>query len=369
MNSSKHTLLPEIDRPGYSAPLHAIALLTAAATFPLIFMGGLVTTKGAGLSVPDWPNSYGYNMFLFPPSQWVGGIFYEHVHRLMASVVGFCAIGLTVAAWRWESRRWARWLCTGVLGMVIFQGVLGGLRVVLVQLNLAIVHACTAQAFFCLAVLAVIVTGRWWLEAPDRSGAEGGAVGRRLVAIAVVTVGVIYSQLMIGAVMRHYQAGLAIPGVSAYGHWFPPISGAGLAAVNQQRAWQYHMGPVTLAQLWLNMGHRLGAGLVSVAILTLGMTVLELFGSVKALVRPVCLLGVLLVTQVTLGVLTIYFRKPADVTSAHVAVGALVLATAFVIAVRAMRLYSLAFRGNPAPVSAGGRSGAWDAGSLAVVGG
>src|SRR6185503_1148618 len=89
--------------------LHRIALLTAVATFPLIFMGGLVTSHGAGMSVPDWPNSYGYNMFTFPPSQWVGGIFYEHTHRLMGSLVGLFATFLFMIAWGFgrsaESRR------------------------------------------------------------------------------------------------------------------------------------------------------------------------------------------------------------------------------------------------------------------------
>ena len=93
-------------------------------------MGGLVTSHGAGMSVPDWPNSYGYNMFTFPPSKWVGGIFYEHTHRLMGTVVGMLSIALTIAAWKLESRRWVRWLAAAILGAVIFQGVLGGLRVV-----------------------------------------------------------------------------------------------------------------------------------------------------------------------------------------------------------------------------------------------
>src|SRR5436305_7836868 len=78
--------------------LHRLACLTALASFPLIFMGGLVTSHHAGMSVPDWPNSYGYNMFLFPPNQWVGGILYEHTHRLMATVVGFLSVVLTLWA-------------------------------------------------------------------------------------------------------------------------------------------------------------------------------------------------------------------------------------------------------------------------------
>src|SRR5260221_8573839 len=108
--------------PPYIRSLHVIALLTATATFPLIFMGGLVTSHQAGMSVPDWPNSYGYNMFLFPPRLWIGGILYEHTHRLMATVVGFCSIILVLIAWTCGERRgWVKWLATAVLGAVIFQ--------------------------------------------------------------------------------------------------------------------------------------------------------------------------------------------------------------------------------------------------------
>src|SRR3954471_4903608 len=99
----------------YSPTLHRLAVLTAVATFPLIFMGGLVTSHGAGMSVPDWPNSYGYNMFTFPPSKWVGGIFYEHTHRLMGTVVGMLSIALVVVAWSVDVRRSVRLLCTAVL--------------------------------------------------------------------------------------------------------------------------------------------------------------------------------------------------------------------------------------------------------------
>src|SRR4051812_27385078 len=150
----------------YHRGLHIIALLTACATFPLIFMGGLVTSHQAGMSVPDWPNSYGYNMFLFPPKLWIGGILYEHTHRLMGTVVGMLSIALAATAWKLEERRWARWLAYSVLLAVIFQGILGGLRVVLVKLDLAVVHACFAQAFFCLAAAMSVVTSKWWHAQP-----------------------------------------------------------------------------------------------------------------------------------------------------------------------------------------------------------
>src|ERR1051325_4544681 len=113
----------------YNRPLHILAMLTACATFPLIFMGGLVTSHGAGLAVPDWPNSYGYNMFLFPPRLWIGGVFFEHHHPLMGTVVGMLSIALTIVAWKTEDRAWIRWLASAVLGAVILQGIFGGLRV------------------------------------------------------------------------------------------------------------------------------------------------------------------------------------------------------------------------------------------------
>src|SRR3954453_20760432 len=190
----------------YSPILHRLALLTAVATFALIFMGGLVTSHAAGMSVPDWPNSYGYNMFTFPPSKWIGGIFYEHTHRLMGTVVGMLSIALTIIAWKSEPRRWVRWLCASVLGAVIFQGVLGGLRVVLVKLDLAIVHACVAQAFFCLAALTAIVTSRWWHSASALSATDENPRGAQLIALGVACLFAVYLQLIVGAAMRHYDA-------------------------------------------------------------------------------------------------------------------------------------------------------------------
>jgi cytochrome c oxidase assembly protein subunit 15 len=325
--------------------LHRIALLTVACTFPLIFMGGLVTSHHAGMSVPDWPNSYGYNMFLFPPRLWIGGILYEHTHRLMATVVGFVSIILTVIAWRVEPRRWVRWLATAVLGAVIFQGVLGGLRVVLVKLDLAIVHACFAQAFFCLSVLTAVVTSKWWIQAPNLSQSPEGPRGRRLITIAIAAVMVVYCQLMIGAIMRHYNAGLAIPDIPwAYGKLLPPMSDNALNTANRHRIWDLGLDPVTLGQIWLHFGHRVGAIIVSLTLIVLIGWIFLHHLHRRDLVLPAAALLLLLIAQLTLGLLTVYWRKPADVASLHVACGALVLATTFFIAVRAMRLYSFCFR-------------------------
>jgi cytochrome c oxidase assembly protein subunit 15 len=238
-----------------------------------------------------------------------------------------------------------RWLAAGVLGAVIFQGVLGGLRVVLVKLDLAVVHACFAQAFFCLAALTAVVTSRWWSQAPDLTRAEDAGKGRRLVALAAAAVAVVYVQLVVGALMRHYDAGLAIPDLPlAYGKALPPTDAAGLAEANALRDADPLLRHVTFAQIWLHFGHRVGAVLVTAALLAVAACVFRLRRAAVGLFTPAVLLLALVGAQVTLGVLTVLWRKPADLASAHVAVGALVLVTAFVLAVRAARLYSPALR-------------------------
>src|SRR5258708_32784395 len=112
----------EVREEGANIGLHRFALFTACCTAFLIFVGGLGTSTESGLSVPDWPTTYGWNMFLFPYSKWVGGIFYEHSHRLVASFVGFLTVVLAVWAWSKESRAWARWLSAAALGTVLLQG-------------------------------------------------------------------------------------------------------------------------------------------------------------------------------------------------------------------------------------------------------
>jgi cytochrome c oxidase assembly protein subunit 15 len=228
-----------------------------------------------------------------------------------------------------------------VLGAVIFQGVLGGLRVVMVELDLAIVHACFAQAFFCLAALMCVVTSRWWINARDLSLSASGNHGRRLIALAAACLFAVYAQLVVGATMRHYGAGLAIPDLPlAYGKVLPPTNAAQLNEVNAYRTWTLHEKPVTLAQIWLHFGHRVGAIVVSIAIVAASVLVLRRHRDQRALLRPALLMLALLVAQLTLGVLTVLMNKPADVASAHVAVGALTLVACFVLTVRAMRLYA-----------------------------
>ncbi|MDB5296547.1 MAG: cytochrome c oxidase assembly protein subunit 15 [Phycisphaerales bacterium] len=422
---------PMSPEPYYNRRLHWLALATAVATFPLIFMGGLVTTKQAGMSVPDWPNSYGYNMFLFPPNQWVGGVFYEHTHRLMGSVVGLLSLALALQAYgpaarrrprlmlgvgvvltglmsffltlilvtirggqvpnveqvfrgtartlegmaglfvvlllafvarRRDPRPAVRWVCLAVLGMVILQGVLGGLRVVLVELKLAVVHACVAQTFLCLAALAALVTSRLWdrLAPADAVGKARPAVGLGFVRLAAAAVAVVYLQLVVGATMRHYDAGLAVPDVPLhYGKVLPPTDAAGLAAANLARAASGHpdLRPVTLGQIWLHVGHRAGAVLVTVVLGVVVWRALRYPAAARpALRNPAVALVPLVLAQLTLGVLTVLLRKPADLASLHVACGALVLVTTFALAARSGRAHGWrlgSVRDEPTPEARG----------------
>src|SRR6201984_529106 len=142
--------------------LNRFAWLTCVATLLLICSGGMVTSKNVGLAVPDWPTTFGYNMFFFPISKWVGGILFEHTHRLMGSLVGFLTIILAVWIWLGDDRRWLRTFgAIAVIG-VIQQGVLGGLRVTLMKDEIGIFHACVAQAFLGLLIFIALVTTRFW---------------------------------------------------------------------------------------------------------------------------------------------------------------------------------------------------------------
>jgi cytochrome c oxidase assembly protein subunit 15 len=181
---------------------HRLALAVACATFPLIFVGGLVTSYDAGMAVPDWPNTFGYNLFLYPWETWFFGpwdLFIEHGHRLLGALVGLLTIGLVIAAWRIDARVWFRRLTVVALVGVIAQGVLGGMRVNLDEVQLAKIHGCVGPAFFALAAALSAVTSRRWREA--RAVPFDGA--SKLRRMAVSTAALAYTQLVIGAHLRH----------------------------------------------------------------------------------------------------------------------------------------------------------------------
>ena len=205
------------DRVPFAPGLHRFAVFTSAATLFLLLAGGLVTSTGSGLAVPDWPLSYG---MVFPPM--VGGIFYEHGHRIVASLVGLLTVILAVWAWRKDVRTWVGVLGLAALAAVIVEGLLGGLAVLfLLPTSVSVTHACLAQTFFCLIVVLAIVTSRSWMT-PGSALTEAARVPVRWVA--VFAAGVVYLQLVLGALVRHTESGLAIPDFPlSFGRVIPPF--------------------------------------------------------------------------------------------------------------------------------------------------
>src|SRR5436189_4873915 len=200
--------------------LNGFAWLTCVATLLLICSGGMVTSKNVGLAVPDWPTTFGYNMFLFPVSKWVGGILFEHTHRLMGSLIGFLTIILAVWLWRSEDRQWVRNLGVIALAGVILQGILGGLRVTMLKDEIGIFHACIAQAFLGLLVVIALVTSKFWQTLANQRINLQKSAPIQTLAIAVTIA--IYVQLALGAPMRHQPRDLALPDFpTANGAWTP----------------------------------------------------------------------------------------------------------------------------------------------------
>ena len=295
--------------------LHHYATLLAAASLLLIAAGALVTSTGSGLAVPDWPNTYGYFMFAFPLSKMVGGIFYEHGHRLIASVVGLLTIGLAIWLARLDARAWVRRLGWTALAAVVLQGLLGGITVLyFLPAPISIGHAGLAQLFFVLIASLALFTSPGW-----RAGYGRGTPldDRTLGRLALLLPALVYVQILIGAAMRHTGAGLAIPDFPlAFGRIVPPEWNAGIA---------------------INFAHRAGALLVAgLAAATIGHVLFHHRGR-SELTRAAVLLGALVVVQIGLGAWTVLSGRQVAVNTAHVAAGATVLATSIILALRVHR--------------------------------
>ena len=284
------TLYAPEARPASGVWLHWFAICVAVCTFCLLLAGSMVTTTGSGLAVPDWPTTYGENMFTFPPSKWVGGIWYEHVHRLIGATVGFLTIVL--CAWLWLSSlpRRVKWFGTVALVAVCIQGLLGGLTVrYMLPTWISVAHAGLAEVFFCITVsLAVVTAPRWRRGSVPSTGeiAQAEACGslsassetslKKLCTLVLVC---IYVQILLGAVMRHTHSGQAIIDFPlSYGALLPPTSDAALESINLDRVWEHDLEAVTLGQMWIHFAHRAGALVVAVAIIVLVRHVLAVLG-------------------------------------------------------------------------------------------
>lgn len=329
---------PETARPRYRWALHRFACFCGGAILFLICVGGLVTSNEAGMSVPDWPTTYGYNMFYFPVNDWVGGIFYEHSHRLDATGVGLLIIGLSV--WLcFQERVWLRWMGLGAVVLVILQGVVGGLRVVWHLDWLGIPHALLAQSFFVYVSLIALFTSCWWIEAGSPASRPGSTAPQwtgRILAIC----GLIFCQLFLGATMRHEHAGLSVSDFPlAYGQVWPKTDPASIAEYNSER-FQHDANAKATTPLYINiqMAHRVGAVLITAAILAATAAIWLTPGTAAILRRWSAVWVGLVFTQFALGVFTIWTNKAADIATTHVAVGALTLVVGSLLAAMSWRL-------------------------------
>jgi cytochrome c oxidase assembly protein subunit 15 len=290
--------------------LHRFATLLAGCTVILLAAGGMVTSTRSGLAVPDWPNTYGHFMFSFPFEKMVGGILYEHGHRMIASVVGMLTIVLAVWTWRVDERRWVRWLGVAALATVILQGLLGGLTVLLrLPAPISVGHAALAQLFFCITVSIALFTSRGW-----RTPAAPLPADVTLQVIAPLTSLLIYAQIILGATMRHREAGLAIPDFPwAYGHLVPPFWSTDIA---------------------IHYAHRVGALVVTFLLLAVAAHVLWRHRDAVLLRRPAVLMIVLVLMQLTLGAFVVLTGLQPIVNTAHLVNGALLLAASVVLSLR-----------------------------------
>ena len=314
--------------------LHRFAMLTAVCTLLLICVGGVVTSKGVGMAVPDWPTTFGYNMFFFPFSRWVGGIFYEHTHRLVASAVGFLTVILALWLWLKEERRWLRWLGVAAVFAVVLQGVLGGLRVTQLKDELGIFHAALAQLFFVLTSAIALFTSRWWIEA-QKAPVRNYRGLNRLYWLATA---LIFAQLVLGATMRHQHAGLAISDFPlAHHRLWPAMDHASIESYNQQRMETTAVNPITAFQVGLQMIHRITAVLILAAVLWAAASTKKRLGWKQPLTKLSLVWNLLILSQVALGAATIWTGKSADIATAHVAVGALSLMIGAMIILSAQR--------------------------------
>jgi len=295
----------------------------AVMTLLLLCAGALVTSTGSGLAVPDWPLSYGQ---YFPAM--VGGVLYEHGHRMIAGTVGILTFIQAALFWFRESRAWVRRLSYAAVGMVLLQATLGGLTVLFrLPPAVSVGHACLAQIFFCTIVLLAVVTSQSWRKPSSGNLPAGGAVPpKSLRAFAIFLPVLFFGQLLVGAIVRHTGAGLAIPDFpAAFGGFIPPFDSFAITIHFVHRMGAYTLGILTvLGAIWVNRR---------------ATTDLEWVAASGLLVALVSI-------QVMMGAMVIWLKRPVLFTMLHLAVGALCFATAVSMAAIALR-----YRRRPSSVA------------------
>jgi cytochrome c oxidase assembly protein subunit 15 len=283
------------------------------------------------MSVPDWPTTYGYNMYYFPWQDWVGGIFYEHSHRLVAS--GVVTLLTILGIWMcFQERVWLRWTAIAIPIYALLEATLGGIRVVLAKDWIGILHGSLAQLIFLAVSLMALFTSRWWIETQSKI-VPAKWTGR----VAAITV-LIFAQLIVGATMRHEHAGLSISDFPlAYGQVWPKTDPASVAVYNQARLAQ-HEQPTSAFYILTQMVHRVGAVLIACCILAATASTWITRESAPELRKWSAVWVSLVCLQIALGAFTIWTNKAADVATTHVAVGALTLLTGALLTAMGARL-------------------------------
>lgn len=313
--------------------MRVLTKVSAGATLLLVFIGSLVTSTGSGLAVPDWPLSYG---MLFPPM--VGGILYEHGHRMAAAAVGLLVvIQAVVVSWR-ERRRWVRILAWLAVVVILIQGGLGGLTVLLLlPTPISMTHAVLAQTLLLLLVYLAYTESREWATRQASNGAHARPRNRAVEAAAVGLIAAVYVQLLLGALMRHTESGLAIPDFPLMGgQVVPRFDDRMLAQVNADR-FALLLEPASRAQVVIHFLHRLGAAAVGVAVVAANRAVYRsaAFPEARRLLKWINSATVL---QALLGVLTVLTARSPALASFHVLLGAALLAVALLFLVRCIPL-------------------------------
>jgi cytochrome c oxidase assembly protein subunit 15 len=299
--------------PPVSRGLHRFATVLAGLVVLLIAAGALVKSKEAGLSVPDWPLSYGS---FSPPHWWrIDTVRAEHGHRMFAGTIAFLTVLLAILLQRQEQRAWVRRLGWSAVGAVLAQALLGGITVLLfLPPAVSIAHAGLAELFLCLMTTLAVVTARSFWGAPAAAASEISGVAN----LATATTGMIYVQILLGAVMRHNGAGLAIPDFPlAFGRLVPPH-------------FDFKIG--------IHYAHRLGALTVALLVLWTAARVLSRFRAERTLAVPAAGMVFLVALQITLGALVVLTRKAVLPNTVHVATGASLLATSLVLSLYSRRL-------------------------------
>jgi heme a synthase len=365
--------------------LHRFAVFTALTTLALIGLGGMVTSKGAGMAVPDWPTTYGQNMFLFPVSQWIGGVLYEHSHRLLGSAVGLLTAILAIWFWGRHARGLSRglgfvWILLGMgligvrtqhafvalasvsvfvvifclfklrgapepvmwwallaYSLVLIQGTLGGLRVTLFKDEIGIVHGTIAQLFFLLICSLALVTSRFWRRLSDLRISSAGELRGLFLMVTLV----ILLQLILGATMRHQHAGLAVPDFPlAYGKVWPPSDAESVAKVNQMRMDPRGFNDITAGGIHLHMTHRVVALSILALVAWCCVSVRRRGGGGESeiLLRGADMWLGLICLQAILGASTVWSNKSAEIATLHVVTGAICLVWGGLLTIVAFRV-------------------------------